>query len=442
MLLHFLRIVIPELSDVAVGLFTHLGQTAGAVKLKRKTIQSLLINETFFTTDGRVTDENKLKREILSWISPYVFTGIPKKLTNLLDTMRVLAYSEPLPTYMDRIFLANGTYYLSGDFEEGKDFCVNRLPVAYNPEAPEPTQWLNFLDQLLYPEDIPTLQEYMGYCLIPSTKAQQMLFLVGKGGEGKSRVGLVMRALLGTNMANGSIQKVETNPFARADLEHYLVMVDDDMKLEALPQTNYIKTIVTAEQPLDLERKGKQSYQGCLYSRFLVFGNGVMKSLYDRSEGFFRRQLILSVKEKEKDRYDDPYLAEKMCREAEGILLWALEGLRRLINQNFHFTVSQRTMDNRENAIRDGNNIVEFLESEGYFQFKADAQISSKDFYAIYEEWCHDNAEKPLVAKSFSSYLIQHQKEYNLEYNNKIVNRSKRRVWGFWGVEPLIQVFP
>ena len=402
----------------------------------------ICINETFFTTDGRVTDENKLKREILSWISPYVFTGIPKKLTNLLDTMRVLAYSEPLPTYMDRIFLANGTYYLSGDFEEGKGFCVNRLPVVYNPDAPEPAQWLDFLNQLLYPEDIPTLQEYMGYCLIPSTKAQQMLFLVGKGGEGKSRVGLVMRALLGSNMANGSIQKVETNPFARADLEHFLVMVDDDMKLEALPQTNYIKTIVTAEQPLDLERKGKQSYQGCLYSRFLVFGNGVMKSLYDRSEGFFRRQLILSVKEKEKDRHDDPYLAEKMCREAEGILLWALEGLRRLINQNFHFTVSQRTKDNRENAIRDGNNIVEFLESEGYFQFKADAQISSKDFYAIYEEWCHDNAEKPLVAKSFSSYLIQHQKEYNLEYNNKIVNRSKRRVWGFWGVEPLIQVFP
>ena len=28
----------------------------------------------------------------------------------------------------------------------------------------------------------------MGYCLIPTTKGQQMLFLVGKGGEGKSRV--------------------------------------------------------------------------------------------------------------------------------------------------------------------------------------------------------------------------------------------------------------
>ena len=401
----------------------------------------ICIHGIFFTADGRVTDENKLKREILSWISPYVFRGIPNKLTNLLDTMRVLAYSEPLPNYMDRIFLANGTYYLSGEFEEEKAFCVNRLPVAYNPNAPQPAQWLEFLNQLLHPEDILTLQEYMGYCLIPSTKAQQMLFLVGKGGEGKSRVGLVMRALLGDNMGNGSIQKVELSPFARADLEHLLVMVDDDMKLEALPQTNYIKTIVTAEQPLDLEKKGKQSYQGWLYSRFLVFGNGVMKSLYDRSEGFFRRQLILSVKERDQNRQDDPFLGEKLCREAEGILLWALEGLRRLVDQNFHFTVSERTLSNRENAIRDGNNIVEFLESEGYFRFKADAGITSKDFYAIYEEWCQDNAEKALVAKSFSSYLIQHQKEYNLEYSNSVRNQQNRRVWGFWGIEPLIKVF-
>ena len=120
---------------------------------------------------------------------------------------------------------------------------MNRLPVSYDPEAAVPSQWLAFLDQLLYPEDIHTLQEYMGYCLIPTTKAQKMLFLVGKGGEGKSRVGLVMHAMLGDNMNTSSIQKVETNPFARADLEHLLVMVDDDMKLEALPQTNYIKTI-------------------------------------------------------------------------------------------------------------------------------------------------------------------------------------------------------
>ena len=402
----------------------------------------ICINDTFFTVNGRVSDENKLKKEILEWIEPYVTSGLAKKISSLLDMLRVKCYSPPLSVHTDRIHLANGTYYLSGEFSPEKDFCVNRLPVSYNPEAAVPSQWLAFLDQLLYPEDIPTLQEYMGYCLIPTTKAQKMLFLVGKGGEGKSRVGLVMHAMLGDNMNTSSIQKVETNPFARADLEHLLVMVDDDMKLEALPQTNYIKTIVSAELPMDLERKGQQSYQGSLNVRFLVFGNGTMKSLYDRSEGFFRRQIIITVRDKDKNREDDPFLAEKLCSEKEGIFLWALEGLRRLIQNNYHFTISERTKVNMETAIKEGNNIVEFMESEGYFRFKSDAEISSTDFYAIYTLWCSENSEKPLAPRSFSSYIIQHEKDYNLEYSNNVMNQGNRRVRGFWGIEPLVKVFP
>jgi phage/plasmid-associated DNA primase len=39
------------------------------------------------------------------------------------------------------------------------------------------------LSQLLEPEDILTLQEFIGYCFIPSTKGQKMLMLTGKGGK-------------------------------------------------------------------------------------------------------------------------------------------------------------------------------------------------------------------------------------------------------------------
>ena len=56
-----------------------------------------------------------------------------------------------------------------------------------------------------------------------------------------------------------SIQKIENNRFSRADLESKLLMVDDDMDMSALPKTNYIKSIVTAECKMDLERKGVQS---------------------------------------------------------------------------------------------------------------------------------------------------------------------------------------
>ena len=74
--------------------------------------------------------------------------------------------------------------------------------------------------------------------------------IVGRGGEGKSRIGVVLSTLFGSSLNTGSIAKVATNRFARADLEHKLLLVDDDMKLEALPETNIIKAIVTAETPM------------------------------------------------------------------------------------------------------------------------------------------------------------------------------------------------
>lgn len=51
------------------------------------------------------------------------------------------------------------------------------MNVAYRPDAPAPELWLRFLSELLEPEDIPTLQEYLGYCLLPTTKGQKMLML-------------------------------------------------------------------------------------------------------------------------------------------------------------------------------------------------------------------------------------------------------------------------
>lgn len=52
-------------------------------------------------------------------------------------------------------------------------------------------------------------------------------------------------------------------------------MVDDDMKMEALKSTHYLKSLITAEMPMDLERKGEQSYQGKMYVRFLAFPTAI-----------------------------------------------------------------------------------------------------------------------------------------------------------------------
>ena len=400
------------------------------------------VGGAFFTKNGIVADEDTLKKMIFDELKDHIGSGLPKKVNTLLEVLRLEASIDSLPMYQDRIHVANGTWFLDGSFSSEKNYCRNRLPVAYNPDAPPPEAWLDFLSQLLYPEDISTLQEFFGYCLIPSTKAQKMLFLIGKGGEGKSRVGIVLQSLLGSNMKTGSIAKVENNQFSRADLQHVLVMLDDDMKMEALSQTNNIKAIVTAELPMDLEKKGKQSYQGDLRVRFLAFGNGALQALHDRSYGFFRRQLILEAKERDPNRRDDPFIAEKLCKEKEGIFLWAIEGLRRLVENDFHFTISQRAQSNMENAVNEGNNILEFMNSEGYFHFKADATVSSRDLYATYQQWCEDNATHALSQKALTSFLRQSEHKYNLEYTNKVNIGGGRLARGFWGIELIPRPWP
>ena len=178
---------------------------------------------------------------------------------------------------------------------------------------------------------------------------------------------------------------MERSPFARADLEHELLMVNDDMKLEALQSTHYLKSLITAEMPMDLERKGEQRYQGKMYVRFLAFSNGDLESLYDHSDGFYRRQLILSVKKRSPNREDNPFLADKLCGEIEGIFLWCLEGLRCLQANNFRFTESSQTKANREDA-RCSESRTGFTDARGAARFRAKSHGFGKSIPLTYKE--------------------------------------------------------
>lgn len=149
----------------------------------------------------------------------------------------------------------------------------------------------------------------------------------------------------------------------------------------------------------------------------------------------FRSTALPGRYSKPADRVDDPYLAEKMKKEAESIFLWAFKGLQRLVRQNFKFTESPRIKANRENVKRDNNNVLEFLESEGYIHFQAEASASSKELYESYRLWCEENSMTALKNRSFSDAMIAVQAKYNLEHCNTIKNSAGRRVWGFTGVK-------
>ena len=186
---------------------------------------------SFFTTEGRVVDEIPLKRMVFDDLKICAVSNVPQKISNIVELLKIQALDETFAPETDRIHLEDGTLYFNGCFVDIKESVVRtRLPVRYNPYAPKPERWLSFLDELLYPEDIPTLQEFIGYCLIPSNKGQRMMVIKGNGGEGKSQIGAVMTTLFGSN----KIVKKETKPrqiYSIEEVQTILnLMADEPMK--------------------------------------------------------------------------------------------------------------------------------------------------------------------------------------------------------------------
>lgn len=395
-------------------------------------------NGSFFTRQGRVRDENRIRQMIYDRLVGRISSSVNRKVDSILGVLRLEAAKTELKVEDSVIHLANGFWSMENGFSEEMRVCRCRLPVSYRPDAPNPELWLEFLDQLLEPEDIKTLQEFMGYCLIPTNIGQKMLIITGRGGEGKSRIGVVMRALLGDNMNVGSIYKMETNQFARADLEHKLLLVDDDLNLNHLPSTHYLKTITTAETAMDLERKGVQSYQGNLFCRMMAFGNGSIRAANDSSLGFYRRQIILSTKPRDPRRVDDPYLGKRLAKEADQILLWCLSGLMRLFENDFQFTQSAGSRDNIRQVLGEGNQMYAFMTSQGYFLQSPENLSTSRQIYGAYRLWCQDNGLEPMSGHKFMELFRQDAPYYGLQYVYNISIGQGRRARGYRGIKVLV----
>lgn len=379
------------------------------------------INSVFYDQEGHVPDDT-IKNDIQEIIKPYVQTSVSRKVNNLLEALRNECFFEPPPLKHDIVYLRNTALKVdeTGVYEVNAGFTVNRLSVDYNPEA-TCSLWNKFLHDLLYDEDVLTLQEFIGYCLIPTTVAQKALIIIGKGGEGKSIIGNVMNALFRTSMVQGELHKIQENRFMLAQLENKLLFYDDDLQSGALTDTGTFKKLVTATIPVLVERKGQQHYEILPYARVLACGNKSLEACYDHSDGFYRRLILLKCKELDENRIEDKLLANKIIdSELEGILNWALKGLQRLMIQNWEFTISKRSRIALQEAQEDGNSVIPFLRDESVVSFGEDEEVTSSDLYDSYVRWCELNALKPLAMRTVSNYIKENAEKLGIIYSNKV----------------------
>ena len=396
------------------------------------------VNGSFYDDSGVVTDA-EVKSRIQRSIS-IIFEGdIGRKTSKVFDALCNYCYEQPPRPREDRVYTRGGGAIAfepkpdqPGEFTfkavyEPDAFTFNRLDVDFSPDAECPT-FESYIKDLVYPEDMDALQEFCGYCLIPSTRAQTALFIKGNGGEGKSVLTGILCEIFKRSAVVDKLAALEESRFKTANLENKLLFIDDDINSELLKETGTIKQIITASTPLTVEKKGRDAHEIQPYAKILCAGNTFIGAAFDRSDGLYRRLLLMECKPIPADRVSDRFLIDKIREEKAGIFNWMLFGLLRLMNNGFEFTRSLRSRHLLEQKKTDDDPVSCFLRDDSWVLYQEGYITPSTDLYSAFLLWCSANAVEPLSMRSAMRGIKQYlDKLQAVTYSENFIFDGQRK---------------
>lgn len=301
------------------------------------------------------------------------------------------------------INVRNGLYNVLEDTltEHTPDYLSTvQLDVAYDKAAGCPL-FRKFLAESMGGdmEQVGLIQEMLGYFLIPVNSAQKCFVIVGAASAGKSVLLRVLNdVLLGRrNVSNVSWQALNER-FKTAELFGKLANIFADLPTKNIDDNGIFKALV-GEDYLTVEKKNKNPFSFQSSARLLFSCNSIPKNYGDRSEGFYRRLVILRFKYTVPKEKRDPELLEKFRMEADGIFLFALEGLRRLMGNRYIFSETQVNADELQQYREESDSVLSFVKD--CCELSAEHSVGSTELFHAYKGYCEECGLRPYSQKNF-----------------------------------------
>jgi putative DNA primase/helicase len=300
-----------------------------------------------------------------------------------------------------------------------------QVPVVYDAKAKCPA-WEQFVSEV-FPEDAQQLAwEIPAWLMLPGTSIQKAILLVGEGANGKSVYLRNVQSFLGTsNVANLSLQQIETNRFASERLVGKLANICADLPSTDLASTAVFKAIVGGDR-LPAERKHRTSFIFTPFCRLVFSANDLPRSS-DSSDGFFRRWIVVPFPNRfdGKDAIPGHILDKKLTSESElsGLLNMALAVLPQLHQDGFSEPLSTRAAFEEFRHVTDP--IAVWLDT--HTQAGGDMWVPKNELLAAYNATCDREARPRITAKSFTSRIRALRS--NLEGRQKQVHGIRAWVW-------------
>jgi P4 family phage/plasmid primase-like protien len=293
-----------------------------------------------------------------------------------------------------------------------------QLPVAWNPHA-QADAFRRFLSEVL-PGCETFVEELFGYALYPGLPIHVAVLCLGRGRNGKSTLLRVLRALLGEdNCSSVSLQALGENRFAAAHLYGKLANVCGDLDARAIKRTDIWKQ-VTGEDTIMAEHKYRDPFQFKSHALQLFSANEAPISA-DQTDAWFDRWIILPFEQRfaADGHKPDVHLTAKLTTpdELEGVLVLAIEGLRRLMTRG--------AFDKPEPIRRAGDRYRERLDTVRAFiteecTLAPNVWIARSELYEHYSDYCRRSGRYPLSAVTFNERLRH-------ELGDKISERQRKQ---------------
>lgn len=283
-------------------------------------------------------------------------------------------------------------------------FNTVAVPFAYDPTAPEPVRWLQFLSELWPddPESPDALAEFFGYVISGRIDLHKILLLIGPTRAGKGVIARLLTALVGKgNFAGPTLASLGTN-FGLQPLIGRPLAVVSDARLGGANVHQVVERLlsISGEDNLTIDRKYREPWTGILPTRFVVISNELPR-FGDASGAIAGRFIVLQLRESWLGR-ENPALTAELLEELPGVLNWALAGLARLREQG-RFTEPDSSRD-AITALQDLTSPVAAFVRDCCTRGAGD-EVECPVLYQAWKAWAEDNGHRPGSAQTFGTHL-------------------------------------
>jgi putative DNA primase/helicase len=427
-------------------------------------------------------DVSHLEVRVRGFISNYFYNGwkdgndkcasprectqkIVSEVIKNMATMKFLSPSIEMDSWINEelprqcVAFKNGILNLEELFDEGDPAAnENRTFLPHSPKwfsltclpydcdlTQQCPNWLKFLDDVFNgdAQSIEAVKRWFGYLLLPDTKLQKMMFIIGPTRSGKGTMMKVMIGLFGREaVASPSLNGLASDDYALHSLYGKTIAIIPDARLSRRADREGVAEKLlqlTANDPQDVRRKYLNTLNGVeLNLRFTLFSNK-LPELDDSSAAMASRGIYLLMRKSYLGN-EDTSLLPRLIKELPGILNWAIRGRYDLYKSAKEpgrigeIVQPESSAHLARNMRMSMSPIGEFL-NECTREHLDALGVACDDLFQRWCEWASDNAQiHRMNSMEFERKLMDVKSSLRIE-RIKIGGSAQRRITGIELVE-------